>query len=245
MTALEARRVLELHRPWCGGEPDAETRTALALAKGDAELGRWYEGHCRFQEAIRRGLREVAVPAGLAGRVLGARRVVRPMAWWWKPGSVAMLAAGLVLLLGLGTVWWWRPAAGDRFENFRTRMVRTALRQYRMDIMTNDMGEVRRFLAGQGAPADYAVPAGLGRLKLTGGGRLAWRGEKVSMVCFDRGDGQMLFLFVLNRGALKDPPPESMALASLNRMTTLSWTRGNQAYLLAGPAEPGFEDKYR
>ena len=59
----------------------------------------------------------------------------------------------------------------------------------------------------RGAPADYDVPRGLERLQLTGGGRLTWRSNPVAMVCFDRGDKQMLFLFVMKRSAVKDPPP--------------------------------------
>jgi hypothetical protein len=245
MTPARAREVLALYRPWAGSQPDAEMAAALALAAADADLRRWFDDHCRLQAAMRRALLEVPVPTGLRERVLAAGRQARPGRWWHSPWRVAALAAALVALLALAAASWWPAGAGDRFANFRTRMVRTALRQYRMDIVTNDMAQVRRYLASQGAPADYEVPAGLGRLALTGGGRLKWRGTDVSMVCFDRGDRAMLFLFVLDRAAINDPPPETARAAPLNSLATLSWSRGNRTYLLAGPDEAGFAERYQ
>jgi hypothetical protein len=194
---------------------------------------------------MRRALREVPVPAGLRERVLAAGLKVRRMPWWRTAAGMAAMAAALVVLLGLTAAGWWRPGAEDRFAHLRTRMVRTASRQYRMDIETSDMAQVCRHLAERGAPADYEVPAGLGRLKLTGGGRLKWRGTDVSMVCFDRGDRAMLFLFVLDRAAINDPPPETARAVPLNSLATLSWSRGNRTCLLAGPDEAGFAERYQ
>jgi len=37
-------------------------------------------------------------------------------------------------------------------------MVRTALRDYRMDIVTNDLNQIRLFMKTNGAPADYVLP---------------------------------------------------------------------------------------
>ena len=113
-----------------------------------------------------------------------------------------------------------------------------------MDIKTNDMRMVRQDLASRGAPSDYVVPPGLERLRLTGGGRLTWRTNPVAMVCFDRGDRQMVFLFVLDRSAVKDPPPTTPRLHKVNELLTASWTQGDKTYVLAGPEEAGFLQKY-
>jgi hypothetical protein len=64
------------------------------------------------------------------------------------------------------------------------------------------------------------------------------------MVCFDRGDQQMLYLFVLDRAVLPDSPPATPELAPVNRLVTASWTHGNRTYLLAGPQDPDFARKY-
>ena len=123
-------------------------------------------------------------------------------------------------------------------------MVSEAQREYRMDLVTNDMQQVRQFMASRGAPADYHVTRGLERLQLTGGGRLTWRSNPVAMVCFDRGDKQMLFLFVMKRSAVKDPPPETPQLTKVRQMLAASWTRGDNTYVLAGPEEADFAKKY-
>jgi hypothetical protein len=139
-------------------------------------------------------------------------------------------------MLGIGlALWWTQERPPDRFADYRGRMVRAALRQYRMDVLTNDLAAVRQYLAANGAPVNFTVPAALERLPLTGGGLLRWRGHKVSMVCFDRGDQQMLFLFVVDRSAVKEAPPPAPQLAKVSKLQTASWTRDNRAYLLAGP----------
>lgn len=73
---------------------------------------------------------------------------------------------------------------------------------------------------------------------------MPWRNNPVAMVCFDRGDNQMLFLFIMKRSAVKDPPPESPRLAKVNELITASWTHGEETYVLAGPQEPEFAQKY-
>lgn len=242
MTRAEAREVLLLYRPGLHGGRDPEMAQALEWVQRDSELARWFEQHCAFQTAMRESFRAIEVPADLTARLLAAPKIVRPQAWWRRPEWIAAAAAA-VLLLGLAA-FWPQPRVPDRFANFQTRMVGTALREYHMDVETNDMTQLRQFLARGGAPADYEVTSGLAKLKLTGGGLLRWRSNPVSMVCFDRGDKQMLFLFVMNRSALKDPPPETPQVVRVNQLQTVSWTRGDKIYFLAGPDEADFVRKY-
>lgn len=123
-------------------------------------------------------------------------------------------------------------------------MVRGVLRGYSMDIVTKAMLEVRRFHATRGAPSDYKLTKGLEKLTLTGAGLLEWRSNPVAMVCFDRGDHEMLFLFVMNKAAVKDSPPAALQVEQVNKLLTVSWTRGDYTYVLAGPEEPDFAKKY-
>ncbi len=88
------------------------------------------------------------------------------------------------------------------------------------------------------------MSAGLNKLQLTGAGLLRWRSNPVSMVCFNRGDNHMLFLFVMNRSALKDAPPDIPRLGKVADLVTASWSQGDKTYLLAGPEEPDFGAKY-
>jgi len=246
MNQSEAQRVLLLYRPGTAETGDPEMAEALELARRDPELGRWFEQHRAFQKTMRARFRQIEVPAHLRTSLLAQAQaqapiVIQPRPWWRNPLWLA--ATAMVVLAGLAGLWL-TPRPTAQFANFQARMVSGALREYQMDIKTNIMPLVRQDLAARGAPADYVVPKGLERLQLTGGGRLTWRDNPVAMVCFDRGDKQMLFLFVMNRSAVKDPPPPTPRLAKVNELLTVSWTQGDKTYLLAGPEEADFVRKY-
>jgi len=246
VNSAEAKKVLLLYRPGTADVADPQMAEALELAHRDPDLGRWFEQHRAFQKAMRAKFQQIEVPAHLKASLLiqGAAqpRIITPQAWWRSPVWLSA-AAVVLLLLGLAGAWL-KPRTPDRFANYQTRMVSQVLREYRMDLVTNDMRQIRQFMAQRGAPADYDVTQGLERLQLTGGGLLTWRSNPVAMVCFDRGDKQMLFLFVMKRSALKDPPPETPQLTRVREMLTASWTRGDKTYFLAGPEEGDFVRKY-
>ena len=241
MTPSEAKDILLLYRPGAGDARDPDVAAALALTEHDPELRRWFDDHCGFQRAMRTKLRSLAPPEHLADRLLAERKIVRP-AWWRHPATLA--AAAALVILGSLAAFWLRPPMPDQFADYRARMVRAALRDYRMDVVTNDMTQLRQFLATRGAPADYAVSAGLQQLPLTGGGAKVWRSNPVSMVCFDRGESQMVFLFVVKRSALKDAPPATPVVAKVNKLFTAGWSRGDKVYLLAGPEETELVQKF-
>jgi uncharacterized membrane protein YbaN (DUF454 family) len=242
MTREEARQVLLLYRPDSDDETDPQMAAALEMAKSDPELNRWLEEHLAFQTVVRNKLRSIPVPAHLKEAILGERKVVTAVPWWRNP--VWMGAAALLIAMVTLTALLLGPTVPDRFADYRSRMVRTALREYRMDIVTNDMRQVRMFMATNGAPADYTITPRLAALPLTGGGLLKWRGHPVSMVCFDHGNNQMLFLFVMSRAAVMDPPPPTPEVERVNKLMTASWSAGDRTYILAGPPEVEIGRKY-
>ena len=242
MNSQEVKRILELYRPGTDDDREPEIAAALEQVRQNPELQRWFEQHCALQRALQRKFRALPVAADLKESILAKRKIVRPAAWQRSPVWIAA-AAAMVLLAAVAS-FWLRSPVPDRFADYRLRMVSTALRQYSMDIVTNDMIQVRQFMAARGAPADYSLTPGLKQLTLTGGGSLRWRGHPVSMVCFDRGDQQMLYLFVLPGAVLKDPPPATPQVSTVNMLQTASWSAGDKVYLLAGPVEPEFGRKY-
>ena len=242
MTTTQAKDILLLYRPGTADAEDPRVVAAIALARRDPELARWFEQHCAFQNALRTKLRQIEVPAHLKAALLAQQNIVRPPIWWQRPAWLSA-AAAVVLFLGVAAIWL-KPANPNRFANFQARMVSTAVREYRMDLVTNDMRQLRQFIAGRGAPSGYQLTKGLEKLQLTGGGCLQWRSHPVAMVCFNRGDDQMLFLFVMKRSALKDPPSETPEVSKVTELQTVSWTQGEYTYVLAGPEEPQFLRKY-
>lgn len=242
MTPQEAKGILLLFRPGSADAADPQMAEALEWTRRDAELASWFEQHCAYQRAMRAKFREIEVSRALPPALRAKTRIILPPVWWRQPVWLAA-AAACVVLLG-AAVWWRTPRAPERFANYRARMVSTALREYRMDIVTSDMRKVRQFLASQGGPADYDLTPGLAKLALTGGGILRWQSHPVSMVCFNRGDNQMLFLFVVDRAGLADAPPETPQISTVSDLAAASWSRGNKTYVLAGPEEKDFARKY-
>ena len=61
------------------------------------------------------------------------------------------------------------------------------------------------------------------------------------MVCFYPGGNQMLYLFVMDSSAVKDPPPAAPQVSQVNKLEVASWTREGRTYVLAGPKDLDFQ----
>ena len=239
MNRLTARQILERFRP--GTEvaaEDTELRTALELAQSDAELGQWFRRHCEFQDAMKRKVRSVGVPADLKAKILARRKeeqkvVAFPGLRWRRPEWLAA-AAGLVLCLAVAGFWLSRDRVPDSFADYRARMVRSVLREYRMDVRASEMAAVRGFMKAKGAPDDFVITGGLAKLELAGGGFLVWRSQPVSMICFKQGQAGMSYLFVVDRAGAKEAPPAEPEIVTVNGRSSAAWTAGNRIYLLTG-----------
>src|SRR5579871_2086013 len=85
---------------------DARLREALALVDRDPELASWFELQQRADDAIRAGLRETPVPAGLKQKIVGEQKIVRVVFAWRR--SVWLAAAAAVVVLGLVSALFYR-----------------------------------------------------------------------------------------------------------------------------------------
>lgn len=243
MTTQEAQRILIAYRPDSTDAGDPEVAQALALAGRDPALAKWLENQCAVQAALREKFRQISLPAGIKEQILERRTTVPAPIVWWRARAVLAAAAGITLLLGLAVFWLSGPAEKP-FADFRERMVRTALREYRMDVATNSVAEIRRFLASRNGHADYRVTPALEQLPVMGAGLLSWQGQPVSMVCFDAGNKETLFLFVIHRAATDETPEGGPEFLQVSKLTTASWSAGDKAYVLAGAGSQAALRKY-
>ena len=234
MTRREAQDILLSCRP--GHEPadDPLVNAALELLRTDAELAQWYEQHRAWDAAMRRKFAALQVPADLKARILAGPNIIVGPAHWWQRRAVLMAAAAMIaLLITVSVMFLNRPAPSTgTFAEFRSRMIGTVLREYRMDLETNNMSQIRAYLASQGAPADYTVPAGLQTLKLAGCGKLTWEGKPVSMVCYEDEQNRLVWMFVARAGDWSDQPPAQPAVERVISCQTASWSQGDSVYVI-------------
>jgi hypothetical protein len=247
----EAKEVLLCYRPGLDDRDDPDFAAALELVERDANLARWFEEQCAVQRALRAKFHQIPVPEGLREQILSERKArMAPPPPLRRKVFIAMAAAcAVVLLLAVGIVLV-KHESRPTFTMFQTNYVpRTVLRSYpRMDLETNDLSEIRSYLADNKGHADYHLPAGLENTSGTGCAILSWRGQRVTMVCFNSGKTKPatnpdLFLFIVDKTAFSHAPAAATPqYAQVRRLATATWTSGSETYLLA---EVGNTDSLR
>jgi hypothetical protein len=240
----QAKQILLRYRPGTRDAEDADVAAALELARRDAALGQWLEAHEAFQEGVRAQLRQVRAPDALKSRLLAAHAPPDRIVWLRFPRLLAA-AAGIALLLGLA-VWWMQPRGEDlTITGYRQRMARTILRDYRMDLLTRDLGEIRRYLTDQQVHSDYVLPKELEQVPGYGCKVLRWQNRPVAMVCLDLGQKQLLYLFVANRSDVPGSPASGPpSFAHISQLTTATWSVGPKVYILAAEGDEAFLRKF-
>lgn len=233
MTSQQAKEILLLYRPGTSDATDPDVAEALALASRDPQIGDWLAQHCAFQSALQANLRRIPVPDGLKEQIVSEVPAQIALGRRRRAFQLAAALAALVLLIG-SAAFWPRASSPPGFAAFRSRMARVALRPYNMDLATNDLGQIRRYLAESRGHGNFTIPAGLARVPVTGCARLTWQNEPVSMICFAKGGGTPLWLFVINRSCLSDAPTDpAPRFVKFNQLMTASWSADGKTYLLA------------
>ncbi len=151
----------------------------------------------------------------------------------------------VIILISVASLLWRIPRTQPEdlsVAGFRSRMVKTALRAYDMDLETNDVTQIRAYLAQRNTPADYELPAKLQQTETVGCGALSWQGKPVAMVCFRTGKPLSpgaksdLFLFVIDRKNLPAAATATPEFADVGKLATATWLTGDRIYVLAGYA---------
>ncbi|HVY69588.1 MAG TPA: hypothetical protein VHH73_06640 [Verrucomicrobiae bacterium] len=236
MDSQQARHILRLYRPDGPDQDDPEMLAALELAARDPELKAWLDQEMARQAVLRAKFREIVPPAGLKASILKQRPIAQKVISF---PALAALAASLALMAGLA-VFWFSGGQSNHFSLYRDRMVSNALRNYRMNLVTRDLGQIRDYLRKNSAHGDYALTPQLAKLPGEGCAVLHWHGREVSMICLDAGAGKPddLYLFVIDRGDVRSAPRDSAPnFAKVNKLMTASWSVGGKVYLLAGKGD--------
>jgi uncharacterized membrane protein YbaN (DUF454 family) len=243
MTAHEAKAILTLYRPGTADDRDPEFAEALLFARQDPELRDWLARQDAVQQALRARFRQIVPPPGLKEQIISEHHARVRHQLWRRRAALMAVAAVLATLIAVAALWLeTRPGPQDRVDlaTFRNRMVGAVLRQYAMTLETNDLNQIRAYLAQTNAPADYVLPRSLEQTPSTGCGVLSWQDKKVAMVCFHSGkplppgEKTDIFLFVVDREAVPDAPAgREPQIATVKNLVTASWSQGSRVYVLA------------
>ncbi|MEW6160104.1 MAG: hypothetical protein AB1813_21955 [Verrucomicrobiota bacterium] len=235
MKPAQAKEILLRYRPGASDDSEPEMAEAIEVARQNSDLQLWFDQHCTWQAQVQRQFRSIAVPAGLKERIL-ERAAPRPILRWPTVQQLAW-AAGIVLLLSLILFWRWTEPP-KRFADYRDRMVRTALRDYRMQLITDDLEQIRDFLGRHRGHTDYTLPEPLAKTRGYGCAVLTWQDKPVSMICFQENERKDLYLFIINQSEVSgEPLSEIPSIARVNKLITASWSAGGKVYVLATPGD--------
>jgi hypothetical protein len=253
----EVKQILLLYRPGTADAEDPEVAEALALAQGDPDLSRWLAEHNARQTALREKLRQIPVLAGLKEQIVSEQAAKSISASRRsKIVGVAAMAAILIALLALAHsfVHFGGAANGqvaNTLDNYKGKMTAATTGGYSMDMLSSDAGRIQAYLDGARAPSDYVLPAGMQKVAMTGCAVESWQNSKATMICFRSGKPLPhdqygdLWLFVVDRGAVKDAPEmSSPQFAEVNGLMTATWTQGDKLYLLGIQGDESDLKKY-
>ena len=233
MDKERAKEILLLRRRWAPSRSSEET-TAVELSEKDPELAAFAQQNEEFNARVHHELANIPVPdvpKGLRDQVL-ARGIVLPVPFWKKPELLAIAAS--LLVLGTALLFWMGSREETTYAGFRSRMVGFALREYRMDLFTQSLPQLKEFLAARGGPSEFSLPAPLANTPLKGGARLSWQNVPVSMVCFDWQGKETIYMFVID-GTHASPAKFSSEprLFRVKGLTTATWIADGKTFLLA------------
>jgi hypothetical protein len=235
----QAKEILKLYRPGTADAADPAFVEALELCERDEDLKTWFANHCAVYSALRSKFRQISVPEGLKEQIIAERPRHRTPAW--QRTVLAAGAVAVVALVAFNVQQHWRPREPHDFAAYRSYMDSLAMRGYYMDLATNNLDQIRVFLAQKDAIADYVLPVDLQKnAQAAGCVATTWQGKPVSMICFQSGrplgpnQQSDLWLFVTDRTTASDTPVASTpTFAKADGLATASWTIGGRTYVLA------------
>ncbi len=238
------RSLLSVYR---AGEAEAsEGRFAEARKQSESDpvLARWWAKEQLLDEIIGEKLQSAPVPAGLRPRLLSQDRpVVTTYRDWGR--KLTLIAAAIVILAVLFSSWRGPFQPAVTLAEYRDEMVSFVKVDPSLAVETSDFGRIASYLEKAGSPAGLSLPQGLRKMEPAGCRTLRFRGHDVSLVCFRRGGGKLIHLFVVDQAALpRLRKGESREFKQEGDWMTAMWMEGNQAYLVAIEGNRAALEKY-
>ena len=238
MTNREASFLLGACRPNGADSSDPEFSEALAQAVRDPSLKGWLEDQQHFDSAVAARVQSLSIPSGLRSRILTGGRLSRPAPFFsarrlWAAAALLLLFAGLGAFYTMQarreSVAWENQALSTLSELVAGRAT--------FDAKSPSVNELRQWLRANGSPIPVALPAGLQQMAGIGCKMAWWDGHPISILCFHCPAGDSVHLAIMDRSALRNPPPDGQPVyETRGDWNIASWSQGNMAMMLATQA---------
>ena len=243
MTNDEIRKILSSYRP--GDElSDPIVADAKKAAESDPELARWFADEQAFDRGFAEGIGRSSVPAELKTRLLenAPNPISRRSAW---PRRIALAAAAIIVLGVFFSSWRGLFQPNVSLADYRSEMVSFIKLPPPLELESGDRDRIQNWLGKRKAPIAAATPPGLRPLEPVGCRVLSFRGRKVTLICFRRGPGKLLHLFVVERAVLpKLPAANAPVFGQEGEWLTAAWEDSDHVYLLGVQGDRALLEHY-
>jgi len=234
MNREEAQFVLQAYQPKSEDAHDPQFAEALALARQDPVLARWFADEQAMDAAFASKLRARSLPSDLKAQLLLARATIARRAWWRQPLWLAA-AASVGLLLAFGSWRQRKDRSEAQFGEFRVAMASAALDMSpHVEAFGMDAPELKQWLTEHRGHPDFVLPPKLAEHGVMGCKIVEWQGHRVTLLCM-KFDGGHADIFVVNAA---DLPGASLSTAPRfavdGPFITATWQRDGKIYHLAG-----------
>lgn len=241
MDIAEAKQILSAYHSDEEHFSDPHMLEALGMLETHPELAAWFERQLSFDSQVKAALADLPMPSNLREGLLGNHRrirrnkLIRGIRW------ASALAA--LLLLGLTGIWAYRSHYNHQmhdYATFREGMSHFVARSYfLLDFVDTNPGNIQDWLAKKQAPVYEAIPVALAEKEPIGCKKMSWKGQDVSLVCFNKKNGEIVHLFVAERSRLSEAAIADLEDITLSHgLETGGWVTDTHVYLLTG-SEPG------
>ena len=199
MNNTEAKFILSAYRPDGSDAADATFCAALAQAKADPALARWFELEQRFDRAMCAKLGEIVPPAGLREAILAGARVsagpTASRAWWRQQGWMAA-AAGLAVFFAAGMLLW--PGRAEAHGSLPEFVVADAQLSMGHGLEGGHHPDFESLFKPADMRLGRPVAMDFEALRRAGCRSISFAGKPVLEVCFER-DGMWFHCYVVRR----------------------------------------------
>jgi hypothetical protein len=218
---------------------------ALQQAEKDPALRQWLTDQQAFDAQFSAALGEIRGPK--EGRALiEATMMRRPARWmrWWPVAMAASIAVLFALYVSFGSP---RGMALPQTASVAELAKHLAEQDSSIGLMSRNYAELRRWIADKGGPLPERLPPGLAQFGVLACQTWETNRGKVSLVCFVRGNQDVVHLYVFEnpRGGTPLPDMNAPRFERAGNWSFALWQQDGRTYALGEMGDAQADESLR